>query len=83
MPHGGLRREGRYHRHEEVMVKRACLALGSILLMCLLIAEAVRPAVSAKRPAVSADGVEIVFSAEGKGGPALVFNHGWSCDRSY
>ena len=64
-------------------MKRACLALGSILLLCLLIATAVRPAVSEKRTAVSADGVEIVFSAEGKGGPALVFVHGWSCDRSY
>jgi pimeloyl-ACP methyl ester carboxylesterase len=33
--------------------------------------------------AVSADGVPIYYEAKGKGSPALVFIHGWSCDRSY
>ena len=34
-------------------------------------------------PAVSADGVPIAFQVQGKGSPALVFIHGWSCDKSY
>ena len=31
----------------------------------------------------SKDGVEIVYVAEGEGNTALVFIHGWSCDKSY
>lgn len=31
----------------------------------------------------SADGVPVAFEAHGAGSPALVFVHGWSCDRSY
>jgi pimeloyl-ACP methyl ester carboxylesterase len=31
----------------------------------------------------SPDGVTIVYHIEGQGSPALVFVHGWSCDRSY
>lgn len=31
----------------------------------------------------SKDGVEIAYTVEGSGEPALVFIHGWSCDRSY
>ncbi len=31
----------------------------------------------------SADGVPIAFSAQGEGSPALVFVHGWSCDKDY
>jgi len=31
----------------------------------------------------SADGVPIHYHAEGQGQPALVFVHGWSCDRHY
>lgn len=33
--------------------------------------------------AISADGVPIHFDVEGDGTPALVFVHGWSCDRHY
>jgi len=33
--------------------------------------------------AISADGVPIEYEIRGKGDPALVFVHGWSCDRSY
>lgn len=33
--------------------------------------------------AVSKDGTPIVFSVYGKGEPALVFVHGWSCNRSF
>lgn len=31
----------------------------------------------------SADGIRIAFEVHGQGGPALVFVHGWSCNRSY
>lgn len=31
----------------------------------------------------SGDGVEIAFTVQGEGEPALVFIHGWSCDKSY
>ncbi len=33
--------------------------------------------------ALSADGVPIVYEARGRDAPALVFVHGWSCDRGY
>ena len=33
--------------------------------------------------AISSDGVEISFDKQGKGKPALVFVHGWCCDKSY
>ncbi len=32
---------------------------------------------------LSADGVEIVYETAGEVNPALVFIHGWSCDKSY
>lgn len=32
---------------------------------------------------LSKDRVEIAYTVEGKGEPALVFVHGWSCDKSY
>jgi pimeloyl-ACP methyl ester carboxylesterase len=31
----------------------------------------------------SADGIRIAYETQGEGTPALVFVHGWSCDRSY
>jgi len=33
--------------------------------------------------AIAPDGVEIYYEIAGEGDPALVFVHGWSCDRSY
>jgi pimeloyl-ACP methyl ester carboxylesterase len=33
--------------------------------------------------ATSADGVQIMYEVYGEGEPALVFVHGWCCDRSY
>lgn len=33
--------------------------------------------------ATSPDGVKIYFEVHGRGSPALVFVHGWSCDRTY
>lgn len=35
------------------------------------------------RVAVSSDGVRIAYRVYGRGEPALVFVHGWSCDSSY
>jgi pimeloyl-ACP methyl ester carboxylesterase len=35
------------------------------------------------RTAVTADGLEISYRVEGSGEPALVFVHGWACDRSH
>lgn len=31
----------------------------------------------------SPDGIQIAYETRGEGAPALVFVHGWSCDRSY
>jgi pimeloyl-ACP methyl ester carboxylesterase len=33
--------------------------------------------------ATSADGVPVRYDGYGAGGPAIVFVHGWSCDRGY
>ena len=33
--------------------------------------------------AISADGISIAYEVRGEGEPALVFVHGWCCDRSY
>jgi len=33
--------------------------------------------------AISADGVTISYQVQGEGKPALIFVHGWCCDRSY
>jgi pimeloyl-ACP methyl ester carboxylesterase len=33
--------------------------------------------------ALSPDGFSIAYETLGEGSPALVFVHGWSCDRSY
>src|SRR5512134_332214 len=35
------------------------------------------------RVVASLDGLPVAFEARGAGTPALVFVHGWSCDRSY
>jgi len=36
-----------------------------------------------KDVARSGDGIAVHFEVEGRGAPALVFVHGWSCDRAY
>lgn len=52
-------------------------------LACLLaLASAAAPAATVGRVA-SADGVPIAYEVAGRGDPALVFIHGWSCDRSH
>jgi pimeloyl-ACP methyl ester carboxylesterase len=67
-------------------MKRVSKHFVPLCLMGVLLSIAV-PARSSeaggKQTALSSDGVEIAFTAEGKGKPALVFVHGWSCDRGY
>lgn len=41
------------------------------------------PACAAPGRAASADGVAIAYEARGAGRRALIFVHGWSCDRTY
>ena len=36
-----------------------------------------------KDSARSADGIPVLFEVAGTGAPALIFVHGWSCDRTY
>jgi pimeloyl-ACP methyl ester carboxylesterase len=38
---------------------------------------------AARNVAASPDGIPIAYEVRGEGSPALVFIHGWSCDRSY
>ena len=47
------------------------------------LAVGVRAATAEVRAATSPDGVTISYRAEGAGEPALVFIHGWACDRSH
>ena len=42
-----------------------------------------RYCVRVKDVATSPDGIPIAFEVDGSGDHALVFVHGWSCDRSY
>ncbi|HRX52426.1 MAG TPA: alpha/beta hydrolase [Candidatus Krumholzibacteria bacterium] len=57
-------------------------ALVPLLLLLALTAAGCGRAVHVGE-ARSADGVPIAFEAHGRGEPALVFVHGWSCDRGY
>ncbi len=57
---------------------------GSLLISCQQKAETDPVAAGSVVDSVaSADGVMIHYEVSGKGEPALVFVHGWSCDRSY
>jgi len=57
---------------------------GSLLISCQQEAETTSVATGPVVDSVaSADGVMIHYEVSGKGKPALVFVHGWSCDRSY
>jgi pimeloyl-ACP methyl ester carboxylesterase len=52
-----------------------------LFLLLLIVAGCSHQA--ADRIVKSPDGVEISYSVYGKGSPALVFVHGWSCDQTY
>jgi hypothetical protein len=56
----------------------------SILAACVLsMPIAAYGASPAARYVAAPDGVRIAFEEHGRGKLALVFVHGWSCDRSY
>ncbi len=55
----------------------------NILFFLLLLVAAGCSQQAADRVVKSPDGVEISYSVYGKGSPALVFVHGWSCDQTY
>jgi len=55
----------------------------NILFFLLLLVVAGCSQQAADRVVKSPDGVEISYSVYGKGSPALVFVHGWSCDQIY
>lgn len=61
-------------------MKQETLRLGKLLFIMLL---TVSSTASATEKVKSTDGVEIAYSVLGAGEPALVFVHGWSCDKSY
>ena len=55
----------------------------NILFILLLIMVAGCSRQAADRVVKSQDGVNISYAVYGKGSPALVFVHGWSCDKTY
>ena len=67
-------------------INTSLLALLAILAGCWgdgSTARAVQSGDRTEATATSADGVSIAYETLGAGTPALVFVHGWSCDRSY
>lgn len=61
------------------------LLLAALAFLSLLPPPAVsaQDSASATRFVTAPDGVRIAYEVHGSGSPALVFIHGWSCDRSY
>ena len=57
-------------------LSRLCLLVGPILLVA-------RCGKESPKTIDSFDGVPISYEVRGNGSPALVFVHGWSCDRTY
>ncbi|MCX6559240.1 MAG: alpha/beta hydrolase [Candidatus Aminicenantes bacterium] len=68
-----------YARRAAAVLAAAALA-AAVLLIAFAAACARR---GPDRFVATADGVRIAYHIEGKGRPALVFVHGWSCDRTY
>jgi pimeloyl-ACP methyl ester carboxylesterase len=66
-------------------VKNSVFRVVPVIAVCAVLLAGAVPAFAAsgKQTAVSADGIEIAFSVEGEGSPALVFVHGWCFDQSY
>jgi pimeloyl-ACP methyl ester carboxylesterase len=60
-----------------------CACLFAVFFACLTAGAATAVAAGVQQTAVSADGIKIAYSVEGKGSPALVFVHGWCFDQSY
>jgi pimeloyl-ACP methyl ester carboxylesterase len=51
--------------------------------LCLFLVSLSFYAETPERTTSAPDGVEIAFTTDGIGEPAIVFVHGWSCDRTY
>jgi pimeloyl-ACP methyl ester carboxylesterase len=58
-------------------------AAAALLAGCQRTPSDAQSAASAAPIVLSADGIRIAYDAAGEGTPALVFVHGWSCDRTY
>jgi pimeloyl-ACP methyl ester carboxylesterase len=57
--------------------------MNDLIVSLFLLTVALSFGCAPERTAVSADGVPISFQVKGSGSPALVFIHGWCCDKSY
>jgi len=55
----------------------------SFLILLFIAPAFVNNSFSQQQDVLSRDGTKINFIVEGNGEPALVFIHGWSCDKSY
>jgi len=55
----------------------------AVLITLLLLAALSGCGADSEKQTLSADNVAISYHVEGHGQPALVFVHGWSCDKSY
>jgi pimeloyl-ACP methyl ester carboxylesterase len=74
--------------HSDHQTKTHPLIVKKILVSIAFVAISL-PVCSQSKPgqqasfALSADSIRLAYDARGEGTPALVFVHGWSCDRSY
>ena len=59
------------------------LATGAAALFSACHSQSAPPVRAPAREVTSRDGVPIRFSTQGVGEPALVFVHGWTCDRTF
>jgi len=59
------------------------LATGAAALFSACHSQSEPPVPAPAREVTSRDGVPIRFSTQGAGEPALVFVHGWTCDRTF
>ncbi|MBD3402493.1 alpha/beta fold hydrolase [candidate division GN15 bacterium] len=85
---GKMERSGQGHSRGQRLV--LCLAAAALLWVAVMVAcgqsdqQAVVDSAEPRTDSVvSADGVMIHYTAAGPGDSALVFVHGWSCDRTY
>ena len=72
-------------------MKKLLLILPLVFLLCFAFSCQKAEEVAAEKEAeptiivdnaISADGISIAYEVRGEGKPALVFIHGWCCDRS-
>ncbi len=73
-------------------MKKLLLILPLVFLLCFMVGCQQGEEVAAEKEveptiivdnAISTDGVSIAYEVRGEGEPALVFVHGWCCDRNY